>query len=141
MIDRIAELGWYMRRIDFGGDPRDHKTYSNRGTEIWFETIREIEKCALILPDDQVFFDQATCRRRLYDTKGRLIAEPKKEMFKRGLTSPDRADAVLGSLWCRRSGAITGLEDLAAIAFPNSPFEGEVIEEFGMDDYEKWQFG
>jgi hypothetical protein len=140
MIDRILDLGWSIRRIDFGGDAREHKTYSNRGTEIWFETIRQIEKCELILPDDQVFFDQATCRRRLYDGRGRLIAEPKKQMFARGLSSPDRADAVLGALWSRKSGGISGLEDLAAISIPNSPFQNLEVTEYETD-YEKWQFG
>lgn len=142
MIDRIYELGWSMRRVDFGGDAKDSKTYSNRGTEIWFETVREIEKCALILPDDKIFFDQATCRRRLYDGRGRLIAEPKKQMFARGLTSPDRADAVLGALWARRSGGIAGMQDLSAITFPTSPFLNVVnMEEEFSFDYDKWHFG
>jgi hypothetical protein len=143
MIDRIYELGWSIRRVNFGGDAKDHKTYANRGTEIWFETVRELEKCALILPDDKIFFDQATCRRRLLDGRGRLIAEPKKQMFARGLTSPDRADAVLGALWARRSGGISSIRDLSAITFPASPFLTPVDmtpEEFEMD-YEKWHFG
>jgi len=141
MIDRILELGWSIRRVNFGGDARDHKTYANRGTEIWFETIRDIEKCNLILPNDDVFFDQTTSRRRLYDGKGRLIAEPKKQMFARGLTSPDRADGVLGALWSRKSGAISGLEDLAAIHTPSSPFQPQLEVVDFQADYEKWQFG
>jgi hypothetical protein len=145
MIDRIYELGWSLRRINFGGDARDEKTYANRGTEIWFETVRDLEKCALILPNDSIFFDQATCRRRLYDGKGRLIAEPKKQMFARGLTSPDRADAVLGALWARRSGGISGLRELEAITFPSSPFMHPVdmtADAVPFDiDYEKWHFG
>ena len=122
MIDRLIELGWRIRRIDFGGSARNDKTYANRSSEIWFESVREIEKRALILPDDQIFFDQATTRRRLYDGKSRLIAEPKKQMVARGLKSPDRADAVLGALWARKSGAIISIEDLDAIRFQKSPF-------------------
>jgi hypothetical protein len=122
MIDRLGELGWHIRRVDFGGPARDEKTYANRSSEIWFESIREIEKRELILPDDQIFFDQATTRRREYDGRGRLMAEPKKKMMSRGLKSPDRADAVLGSLWSRRTGSISCLEDLQNIHIPHSPF-------------------
>lgn len=142
MIDRIHELGWHIHRVDFGiAAARNDNVYSNRGTEIWWETVKEIEKCQIIFPNDRTFFSQATTRRRLFDAKGRMIAEPKKEMFKRGLRSPDRADAVLGALWARRSGAITGLEDIAKFHFPSTRFAP--MEDIGSfeADFDKWQFG
>ena len=49
----------------------------------------------MIIPNDAKLHDQMVTRKRLASTAGRLMAESKKDMAKRGLKSPDRADAVM----------------------------------------------
>jgi len=107
MIGYLAEMGWRLRAVNNGEVARDEEHYCNKGSEIWFSVARRIIKKEVILPNDQVFFRQATSRRRDYDGKMRLAAESKDKMAARGLKSPDRADAVFGALYCRGWGAVT----------------------------------
>ena len=102
MIDRLRELSIYVTSINNGAPPsvRDvDKIYANKGTEIWFEAARIIERQEVILEGlGQVTISQLTTRRVDYASQGheegKLLAEPKKKMKERGLRSPGRGDAL-----------------------------------------------
>lgn len=96
MIDRMEELGWPIRRASNGEAPHDPSAYKNRGSEIWYEGAEAIKARDFIIPDDDELKAQLAGRKGKADSRGRLAVEEKKEMAKRGLASPDRADAVLG---------------------------------------------
>lgn len=100
MIDAMHDEGWSINRVNNGAAAIDTEHYQDRGTEIWMLASRAIEKKEIILPDDPTFFEQATDRKLLYGSKGKLKAEPKDDMAERGVTSPDRADAVCGAIAC-----------------------------------------
>ena len=51
----------------------------------------------MILPVDGELLKQLSGRRLQYDSKARIQLEPKELMRSRGLSSPDRADAVIGA--------------------------------------------
>jgi len=51
----------------------------------------------VILPVDGKLLKQLSSRRLQYDSKARIQLEPKDNMRARGLSSPDRADAVIGA--------------------------------------------
>ena len=121
MIGYLAEMGWRLRGVNNGEPARDDEHYCNKGSEIWFSIAKRIIKKEVILPNDQVFFRQATSRRRDYDGKMRLAAESKDKMAARGLKSPDRADAVFGALYCRAWGAVTR-DTLKGIYVPKDRF-------------------
>ena len=53
----------------------------------------------VIVPDDAELIAQLTTRRIRISSDARLGLEPKHELAKRGLPSPDRADAICGA-WC-----------------------------------------
>jgi hypothetical protein len=127
MIDQIVELGWYITRVRNEAEASDPEHFANLGSEMWYQAARAIEKREVILPNDKTFFDQATGRRRDYDSKGRLIAEPKKKLSARGVESPDRADAIFGALYNPYAGAITS-QQLAGIYFPSGGFQHDGIE-------------
>src|SRR4029077_9305403 len=107
MIDQIGDLGFQVLRVRNEDVASDPEHFANLGSEMWFQAARRIEKREVILPEDKLLFDQLTGRRRDYDAKGRLIAEPKKKMSARGVESPDRADALVGALYNPYTGAIT----------------------------------
>ena len=52
--------------------------------------------------DDRELFAQLTARRAAPNSRGLLMLESKEQMRARGLSSPDRADAVLGCLYERK---------------------------------------
>jgi len=95
MADALVEAGWNTHRVNFGGRAQDHEAYTNRSAEMWFTTARLIDKCEIILPDDEVLQQQLTSRRCYANKNGKLNLESKGEMKSRGLASPDRADAVI----------------------------------------------
>lgn len=66
--------------------------------EIWFERRTQIERGQIILPNDRELIGQLTSRSSSPDSKGRLVLESKADMRSRGLSSPDRADAILGAV-------------------------------------------
>ena len=95
MADALAEAGWGVHRVNFGGRAQDSDSFVNRSAEMWFTISRLIEKCEIRLPDDDVLSSQLTSRRCSANKNGRLNLESKSEMKARGLASPDRADAVV----------------------------------------------
>jgi hypothetical protein len=129
MIDALAEAGWRISRVNNASPALDPEHYANLGAEMWFRGARKIEKREVIVPDDKLFFEQATKRRRQYDNKQRLRAESKEDMRARSLGSPDRADAVFGALATGDRGGPMYQQ----IAFPNNPFGSEPI------DFSEWR--
>jgi hypothetical protein len=98
MLDRLAENGWPIRRVNNGSPASKPEAYCNIAAEQWFEGRVQIEQGKIILPNDAELVAQLTSRRGWPDSKGRLQLESKQDMRGRGLSSPDRADAVLGTL-------------------------------------------
>jgi phage terminase large subunit len=51
-----------------------------------------------MIPNDEKLIAQLTSRRKLYDSKGRERLESKADLRARGVESPERADALIGSI-------------------------------------------
>jgi hypothetical protein len=98
MCDALREAGWPVRRINNGAPSPDADHYANLGAFIWYEARRQIERHEIILPNDKEFIGQATSRLGWPDSRGRLQLESKQDMRTRGLSSPDKADGVLGAI-------------------------------------------
>jgi len=132
VIDQIAEMGFQIIRVRNETPASDEDHFANLGSEMWYSAARLIEKREVILSGDKLLFDQLIGRRRDYDSKGRLIAEPKKKMAARGVESPDRADAICGALYNPYRGAVTA-EQLKGIYLPS----GGGFEHRGLDFTER----
>lgn len=74
------------RRLDHGGE------YANKRAEMW-DAMREWLKVGAI-PNDRELIEGLTGLEYGYDKLDRLILERKEDMKKRGLASPDEADAL-----------------------------------------------
>jgi len=94
MCDALAESGWSVNRVNFGGVAYDNNAYTNRSAEMWYGMAKKIEDAEIILPEDEDLTAQLTCRRTITNSKGKLGVESKDSMRARGLASPDRADAL-----------------------------------------------
>ena len=100
MCDALAEAGWQVNRVNNGERAYDDRHYANRGAEMWYTAARKIEKCELILPEDDVMVEQLTTRMGKTNSRGRLLLESKQDMKSKGLDAPDRGDALVGCITC-----------------------------------------
>lgn len=66
--------------------------YHDMGTQLWGNMGEALK--TISLPDDMILIEQIASRRYKVRPDGRIKLEPKDDMKKRGLTSPDRADAL-----------------------------------------------
>lgn len=96
--DAMTAGGIPVRRILNNNKPSLPEHYVNLGAELWFTAARKVERREIVLPDDDTLMEQATSRKVVYTPTGKLALEKKSDMKSRGLTSPDRADAVLSAI-------------------------------------------
>jgi len=71
-----------------------HAYYENFTTLLWGSLKELLEDGELCLPDDAELIGEITNRKKLFTSSGKIALERKDDMKKRGLPSPDRADAV-----------------------------------------------
>ncbi len=98
MIDRLAEAGWTIGRFHGGSTPRTDAHHKNLITEVWHTGAEKIRDRQVSLPLDDVLRGQLIDRKTKYESTGKLWMETKDELRRRGVGSPDRADAVLGAI-------------------------------------------
>jgi hypothetical protein len=87
-----------VQRVNNGASPNDAH-YSNLGSEVWHQGAREIARRRLIIQNDPTLWRQLSTRKSEIASGGKLRAEPKEDMKSRGISSPDRADALLGAIY------------------------------------------
>jgi hypothetical protein len=94
VADRLTELGYPVSRVHFGGRARQNDIYVNRRAEMW-GTMREwFADQPNQIPDDDALEADLTAPQYSYDSSRRLVLESKEAMAKRGISSPDSADAL-----------------------------------------------
>ncbi len=139
LMDRMAEEGYYLKRVNNGSPASKPNLYANLSAEWWSVVGELIEHRKIVLLDaDEKLVAQLTSRRKLYDSKGRERLESKADMRAIGVESPDRADALVGAVMLNRpgqSGVITARE-LAGITFGGVRrlFGSEAVSFDGEDD-------
>jgi hypothetical protein len=119
LMDRMAEEGYYLKRVNNGAAASKPNLYANLGVEWWSRVGELIEHRKIVLLADEKLVAQLTSRRKFYDSKGREKLEGEADMRARGLESPDRADALIGAVMPAApfgSGAI-GARELSGICF------------------------
>ena len=95
VVDRIRQLGYDCIEVQSGGKPdlENEDTCYNKRSEMWMR-MRDWLDTADVPENDNELYDDLTGIRAFFDMKHRLQMERKSDMKKRGLASPDRADAV-----------------------------------------------
>jgi len=96
VVDRLKEQRYKIKGVNFGASSRNRKMYVNKRAEIWGE-MREWLKTGS-LPQDKWLKGDLSSPMVKYDSMGAMQLESKKDMKKRGLSSPDSADAIALSL-------------------------------------------
>lgn len=139
MSGQLSEFGFYVQRIHNGSPAQESKEFSNLAAEQWFAFRRMIEKREIILPVDGELVKQLSARRLQYDAQARIQLEPKEAMRARGLSSPDRADAIIGACSGMMPGGAVTLEMIKGIKLGGSaygmfPGAGRPLFDYGDHD-------
>ena len=108
VVDRLRELGLPVRGINVAEAPSMGATYLNLRSELWFKTKAWFEDRACKLPKDDQLVAELTGIRYSFTSSGKMKAESKDEMRKRGLASPDLADALCLTMASDAATALSG---------------------------------
>ncbi|HEY6116778.1 MAG TPA: hypothetical protein VI172_12545 [Candidatus Dormibacteraeota bacterium] len=96
VVDQLVELGVDVVDMQAGGGASDSEMFVNARAE-WAWSIRQrLEDGDLDLdPEDDELAAQLGSLRYRFNARGQVVIESKDDMRKRGLPSPDKADALM----------------------------------------------
>jgi hypothetical protein len=106
IYDRLVEQGHgdVVTAINFGSKPIEPPPLDdtgkpsggplNRRAEMWLNMRNALQEGRFSIPDDDGLHADLTSCGYKYDSGGRLVLESKQDMKKRGMPSPDSADAI-----------------------------------------------
>ena len=94
VVDRLRELNAPVQGIQFGRKAPHPTRFVNLRSEIFWELRRLINDHLIALPDDEELAAQLLSLRYDVSSSGQVVMESKRELRKKKLPSPDRADAL-----------------------------------------------
>jgi hypothetical protein len=93
VVDSLKEQGVPVYGLNAGAGARDHERFANSRAE-WSWGLRE-RMAEIQIPNDPELIAELVGLRWKVDSRGRVLVESKEDMRKRGLRSPDKADALM----------------------------------------------
>jgi len=95
VVDRLRELGLPVRGINVGESPAlDPNRYMRLRDELWFRCRDWFDTRAVSMPPDAALIGELVSPKYKIESSGKLKVESKDDMKKRGVKSPNRADAL-----------------------------------------------
>ena len=108
VVDRLRELDLPVRGINVAESPSMKETYTNLRSELWFKAKAWLEDRSCKLPQNDKLVAELTSIRYSFTSSGKMKAESKDEMRRRGLSSPDLADAFCLTMASDAATALSG---------------------------------
>jgi phage terminase large subunit len=93
VVDRLRELDLPVRGVNVSESPSTKKTYLNLRAELWFKIKDWLSTRDCKIPNDDELIAELCSPTYKYTSSGKIKLESKEEMRKRGIKSPDKADA------------------------------------------------
>lgn len=96
IYDRLRELGYdCVEGVNVANSPTDKEKFRNLRAELWHE-MREwlASDIGVQIPDSDELMTDLCGLGYKFDSNGRLLIESKEDLKKRGMLSPDTADAL-----------------------------------------------
>lgn len=94
VVDACRENGLEVGDLNGGSAPIDRERFFNARAE-WYWNLRDLFRDDEIdIEDDEELHAQLVSLRWSVNSRGRIVVESKSDMEKRGVESPDRADAL-----------------------------------------------
>ena len=94
VVDRLSELQLPVRGINVSESPATGKNYLNLRAELWFAIKDWLAQRDCRLPYDDELVAELVAPSYKYTSTGKIKIESKEDMKKRGIKSPDKADAL-----------------------------------------------
>jgi hypothetical protein len=96
IVDRLLEIGYdCVEGVNVARTANDRDKFRNLRAELWHD-MREwlCQESPVQIPDSDELLGDLTSLGYKFDSSGRLLIESKDDLRRRGLKSPDRADAL-----------------------------------------------
>lgn len=95
VADRLREEGLPAKAVQVSEKPGIMERYLRERDELWFRAREWFDSREVTMPEDAVLQNELATVRYSFSSSGKLRVETKDEMRKRGLRSPDLADAFI----------------------------------------------
>lgn len=94
VFDRLMEQGLPVQELRGGFRARDAEHFFNKRAEWYWGLRQRFEDGDIAIPDDEELLAQLTAIKYSLNSRGQIQLETKDDMRKRGMPSPDKADAL-----------------------------------------------
>lgn len=94
VVDRLQELNIPAVGIHNAGAPMERDTFENKKAEMWYAMKDWFENQPCRIPNDPSLISDITAPKPHMSSKGLKMVEKKESLEKRGIRSPDGADAL-----------------------------------------------
>lgn len=91
----LEDAGFSVRDVNVGKAAKDPEKYANRKAELYWGLRQRIQDGDLTDLTDERTIAQLAAIRYHHNARGQIVIESKEELRKRGVKSPDRAEAVM----------------------------------------------
>ena len=95
VVDRLHEQGLGVHGVNVARGPRDKQVFGNLRSEGYWRVRELFATGEIAIPPDQQLMGELAALTYRYDSQGRLLMDSKDDLRKRGVASPDRADALM----------------------------------------------
>ena len=95
VVDRLREQGYGVRGVNVAHSARQKGVFANMRAEGYWKLRDLFAAGDIAIPGDQRLLGELAALRYSFDSLGRILMESKEDMRKRGVPSPDRADALM----------------------------------------------
>ena len=100
VYDRCRELGLPVRGVNVGEAAASRENCARLRDELWFKGREWFQDRCCSIPQDDALIAELTAPTYAFTSTGKMVVESKAEMKKRGMRSPDLADALLLTFAC-----------------------------------------
>ena len=94
VVDRLRELGQPVVEVQAGSTAHNSARFANLRAELFWQLRKGFLTGDIAIPDDPELIGQLLAMRYDFTSRGQIQIEGKPEMRRRGLPSPDKADAL-----------------------------------------------
>jgi hypothetical protein len=95
VVDRLREQGHRVQGVNVGKQALDSEHYANLRAEGYWNLRQIFADGQFRIPCDNDLIGQVAALRYAFNSMGQVVIESKDEMRRRGIPSPDKADALM----------------------------------------------